>query len=95
MNDIVNFRFLVPLNTQTEIFLQTNIPECYYSSDGSPFCKIYEGFLVKKNDVRKLPHYLNFEVYEISDRFLDTSDFLSDFLDGDCEDDDFILEDYE
>lgn len=92
MNDIVNFRFLIPNNIETENFLQTNFPECYYSSDGSPFCKIDEGFLLKKENVNKLPNYLNFTVYEISDRFLDCDDFVSDFLDGDCEDNDFILE---
>jgi len=92
MNDIINYRFLVPLNEDTADFFTKTFIESWYTSDGSPFCGIYEGLLIKRNDILNLPKKLDYDIYEISDRFLDTDDFVSDFLDGDCEDNDFIYE---
>jgi len=91
-NDILNYRFLVPLNEDTENFFKKTFPKQWNTSDGSPFCKIDKGLLFNRNHIENLPKRLKYNIYEISDRFLDIQDFISAFPYGDVEDNDFIFE---
>lgn len=91
-DDILNYRFLVPIDEDTENFFKKTFPNQWNTSDGSPFCKIDKGLLFNRNHIENLPKKCKYNIYEISDRFLDTKDFISAFWDGDVEDDDFIFE---
>ena len=91
MRDCVDYRFLVPLNSETKSYFKTNYKKNWQSSDGSPFCHIDEGLLVLRNELQNFPENLKYRTYEISDRFIDDKDFICAFWDGDCEDEDFVL----
>lgn len=92
MSNLINYRFLVPNDEKTKKYFKYTFKENWQSSDGSPFCHIDEGLLLEISLIKSFPEGLSFETYEISDRFIDTSDFITAFWDGDCEDDDFIYE---
>lgn len=90
--DLINYRFLVPRDNYTKDYLEDNYRDSWNTSDGSPFCSIDEGALFPLDLIKELPEYLKFDIYEISDRFIDTSDFITAFWDGDVENDDFIID---
>ena len=91
MRDLDNYRFIVPLNSEAEYYLDKYYKTDRMDGDGSPFCEIDYGWLLDKETIKKLPN-INIILYKISGRFLDRTDFFASFLDGDCEDDDFILD---
>jgi len=93
MRDLDNYRFIVPFNSEAEDYLDKYYKTDRIDGDGSPFCEIDYGWLLDRDTIKQLPN-INITLYEISDRFLDRDDFFTAFLDGDCEDDDFIP-DYE
>ena len=91
MGDLDNYRFIVPLNSEAEDYLDKYYKTDRIDGDGSPFCEIDYGWLLDREIIKKLPN-INITLYKINDRFLDRTDFFTSFFDGDCEDDDFILD---
>ena len=92
MKDLVNYRFLEPLDDDTWKYFKYTFKEYWQSSDGAPDLHIVEGLLIEKDKVKDLPSNLSFNTYEISDRFTDKDDFITTFWDGDVDDGDFIYE---
>lgn len=94
-NDILNYRFLIPLNDEVHDWLNENFHDSYQSSDGSPVLSkhLEEGWLISKEQFKDIPSPIleDVLVYEINDRFLDVDDFIEAYWDGDVEDEDFII----
>lgn len=90
MNTCLNYRFLVPLDDKTKKYFKDNYKKDYQSSDGGPFCHIDEGITIRVEDLINLPEDLSYKSYKINDRFVNISDFICSFWDGDCEDEDFV-----
>ena len=90
-DDILNYRFIVPITRAAEEFFNKFYKDKKQSSDGSPFCKIDEGYLFTRDEVDILDNGEKYKIFEISDRFVDKDDFITAFWDGDVEDEDFIL----
>lgn len=89
-DDILNYRFVVPKTIEAQRFLYKYHRDKWQSSDGGPDCTIVEGYLFDIQDLENINIPSDYTVYEISDRFLDTQDFITAYWDGDVEDDDFI-----
>ena len=95
-NDIVDYRFVVPNCAASKKYFDEHFHDKWQSSDGGPFnTKIIEGYLLSKDDFRKINTKdidvpLTCDVYEINDKFIDDDTFITAFWDGDVEDDDFI-----
>ena len=89
IDDILNYRFLVPIDEDTENFFKKTFIDSYFISDGSPFCSIDKGALIRKEKLKELPSTLSYTIYKITN-FSDIDDFITAFVDGDCENDDFI-----
>lgn len=89
MDNIVNYRFVVPDNYESEVYLENHYKDSYYTSDGFPFCSIDKGVLLLREHIKDLPSTLSYTIYEVAN-FLDVDEFITAFLDGDVEDDDFI-----
>lgn len=62
MDDIVNYRFVVPDNYESEVYLEKHYKESYYTSDGSPFCNIDKGALLPREHIKDLPSTLSYTI---------------------------------
>lgn len=89
--DLLNYRFIVPYDEDGKKFLNKKFKDKKQSSDGSPFCTFNEGWILSNEELESIDKdSIKLRVYEIRDNFCDIDDFISAFLDGDVEDDDFI-----
>lgn len=92
MNELDNYAFIIYSTKSAKDFLNDYYKESFYSTDGSPFLskKFYEGYLLSKVEYYPISSEPGISIYKINDRFIDKEDFISSYLDGDVEDDDFI-----
>lgn len=97
MSDLVEYVFLTTNDKKTKDWMMKHYKKDFQTSDGSPDCNIDEGWLLPISTYELIPTYDGFDfkldVYSLSDRFESKEDFLTQFWDGDVEDDDFIEED--
>lgn len=91
MKDLNNYKFIVPRNKEAKKYLLEKLDKkSLIIGDGSPFCGIYYGWLIPNEELVKL-NDIKVKIYSISDRFSDIDDFVTSFMDGDIENDDFIF----
>lgn len=91
MRDLDKYRFIRPLNDDAYDWLNEHFKEAHETSDGSPFCSIDEGWLLEAKDYKTIPYDIEVNVYKLNERFENKEDFVTQFWDGDVENDDFEL----
>ncbi len=91
MRDLDNYRFIVPFNNDAHDWLKKHFKDAWQTSDGSPFCNIDEGWLLEAKDYKTIPYDVEVDVYKLNERFENKEDFITQFWDGDIENDDFVL----
>ena len=91
MRDLDKYRFIIPLTDNAYDWLTEHFKESHQTSDGSPFCGIDDGWLLESKDYKTIPYDVEIDVFKLNERFENKDDFITQFWDGDIENDDFIL----
>ena len=95
MKEINNYRFLIPVTNDSSDWMFEHFGKEYISSDGNPVLdeSFEEGYLVTIKQYNEIPDYIfdDLIVYTLDERFDTVNDFMTEYLDGDIEDNDFHI----